>query len=104
MFIYFFSLFSLISAVKYNILALDGGAIKGMITQQCMMNIEWFAFDYAKEKGYKIPIYENSYDKSGRGRMHLKDIFDMMAGTSAGSMNAAGLSIPKYNKTNTNEP
>ena len=27
--------------------------------------------------------------------MHLKDIFDMMAGTSAGSMNAAGLSIPK---------
>jgi patatin-like phospholipase/acyl hydrolase len=34
--------------------------------------------------------------------MHLKDIFDMMAGTSAGSMNAAGLSIPS--ESNKSEP
>lgn len=66
-----------------------------------MMNIEWFAYDYAISKGYDIPIYNNTFDENGKGRMHLKDIFDMMAGTSAGSMNAAGMSLPmdKNNKT-----
>lgn len=49
------SLTSGVSGKKYNILALDGGAIKGMITQQCMMEIETFAYDYAMLKKYKIP-------------------------------------------------
>ena len=51
--------------------------------------MEKFAYDYATEQGYDFPKYE------GRdGIMAMKDLFNMTAGTSTGSIIAAGLSYP----------
>lgn len=45
--------------------------------------------------GYEFPKYE------GRpGVVHMKDLFEMTAGTSTGSIISAGLSFPKGNSTN----
>jgi len=65
----------------YNILALDGGAIRGVITTETLKEIETFTYDYATSKGYQIPTH-----KGGEGKMHMIDLFDMFAGTSAGSI------------------
>ena len=54
-----------------------------------LKEMETFSFDYATKKGYTFPKY------AGRdGLMALKDIFDMHAGTSTGSILAAGLVYP----------
>ena len=42
-------------ARKYNILSMDGGAIKGIITQQCLIEVESYAYNYSMSKGYDIP-------------------------------------------------
>lgn len=51
--------------------------------------MEKYAYDYAHGKKYEIPVY-----KDQPGKMAMKDLFNMTAGTSTGSILAAGLSYP----------
>ena len=73
----------------YNILSLDGGGIRGLIPAQSIKYIEEYAYNYCTKKGYTFPKYE------GRdGVIAMKDIFDMTAGTSTGSIISAALAYP----------
>ena len=79
---------------SYNILTIDGGGIKGIIPATCISHMEVFAYKYAKtEKNYVIPTYKNETTGEMIERMPMKDIFDMISGTSTGSILATGLSI-----------
>lgn len=73
----------------YNILSVDGGGIRGIIPAMVLEKMELYAFEYAKERGKTIPQYPGN-----EGKMALKDLFDMFAGTSTGSILAAGFSYP----------
>ena len=39
----------------YNILAIDGGGIRGLISAKVLENIETLAWDYAISKNYTFP-------------------------------------------------
>lgn len=84
----------------YNILSIDGGGIRGIIPAKIIRKMEEFAYSYVTEKNYTtFKIYS---DKKGEKIIAMKDLFDMMAGTSTGSILSTGLSYPKNdNKTNT---
>lgn len=72
-------------------MSLDGGGIRGLIPAQALKNIETFAFNYCKEKGYKHPVY-NWPNGTAREAVAMKDMFDMISGTSTGSIITASLS------------
>lgn len=83
----------------YNILAIDGGGIRGLISAKVLENIETMAYDYATSKNYTFPKY------TGRdGVFAMKDLFNMTAGTSTGSIIAAGLAYPDVNHTAEKQP
>ena len=79
----------------YNILSLDGGGIRGLIPTEALMSLEKKAFDYCTEKKYKCPEYPD--DKNAQGKVAMKDLFDMISGTSTGSIITAALTYT--NKT-----
>ena len=58
--------------------------------------VELFAYNYVKEKGYKnVPIYHHNVTGEELKLVHMKDLFNMTAGTSTGSIISAGLSYPR---------
>jgi len=76
---------------SYNILAIDGGGMRGIISAECIKQIETFAFNYATSQNYTFPVH-----RSANGRMHMSDLFDMMAGTSTGSILSASFSVHSH--------
>lgn len=77
----------------YNIISIDGGGIRGLIPASILQKIEKEAYDYAVSKNYKVPEYPGV-----TGKVAMKDLFDMTAGTSTGSIIAAALSMPATEK------
>ena len=81
----------------YNILSFDGGGIRGVITSETVNYMELYAYDYAVSKGYDksecFPKYVNETTGEPMQRMHMTDLFEMMAGTSTGSILSAAMSI-----------
>ena len=63
--------------------------------------METYAYDFATKNGYKVPKYLDANGTEIKGVIHVKDLFDMMAGTSAGSQMFAILSCPSDNDPNT---
>ena len=81
------------TAEYYNILSVDGGGIRGIIPGVCLEKMEEYAWEYAQTRPYKdnIPTYDGKSK-----RVALKDFFHMFAGTSTGSILAAGLAYPSH--------
>ena len=80
---------TVVSGEKYfNILALDGGGIRGLIPTEALMKLEEKAYNYCQEKKYKCPEYPG---EGAKGRVAMKDLFDMISGTSTGSIITAAL-------------
>ena len=84
----------------YNILTIDGGGAKGLITAVVIDHIELYAYEYAKNQSYQIKTYVDNNGAQMTNRIHMSQIFDMIAGTSIGSVTASALSYPNpVNKT-----
>ena len=78
----------------YNLLTIDGGGIRGLIPAKVIENMEVYAWDYATTNNYQFPQFEG-HD----GHFAMSSIFDMVAGTSTGSILAAGLAYPDVDNT-----
>ena len=85
---------TLVAGASYNILSLDGGGIRGMIPATVISHMEKFAYDYGVvEKKYEMPYHQE------RKVVHMKDLFDMISGTSTGSIITGMLLTPKEGST-----
>jgi hypothetical protein len=84
----------------YNILTIDGGGIRGLIPAMVLQRMEQFAYTYAASKKYlhNVPVYPGHPNV-----VAMKDLFNMTAGTSTGSILAAGLAYPDVKLYNTSE-
>lgn len=70
----------------YDILSIDGGGLRGIIPAVVLNYFEDYAYSYARNMSY---IPENPKKK-----VPIKDLFDMVSGSSTGSYLAIGLTIP----------
>ena len=71
----------------YNILSIDGGGMKSLIPAVIIEKMETYAHTYAATKWTGFP----SKDK----KIHMSELFQLVAGTSSGSIVAAGVSYGK---------
>jgi len=77
----------------YNILVIDGGGIRGLIPAMMLSEIEKIAYEYKIKKNYtNISTYNDNNGKI-KEVVHIRDLFSMTAGTSTGSILAAGLAF-----------
>ena len=89
----------------YNILTVDGGGIRGVISAETLDYMENYAYEFAVEGGYDKASCFNHYKYDNgtvREKMHVKDLFEQLAGTSTGSILSAALSL--YKEGSTTEP
>jgi hypothetical protein len=74
----------------FNILSLDGGGIRGLITAQVVEYLENQTYIYAQEK-YCI-------GKRDIEKISMSELFQMVSGTSTGSLLTTALILPNINK------
>jgi patatin-like phospholipase/acyl hydrolase len=70
----------------WNILSLDGGGIRGLITAKVVDFMETYSYEYA-QRAYCIPNRTTE-------KISMAEVFDLVAGTSTGSLLATALVIP----------
>lgn len=75
----------------WNVLSLDGGGIRGLITATVVDYMEKYAYNYTRDE-YCIPERDTL-------RVSMAELFDMVAGTSTGSLLATSIVLPN-NDTN----
>jgi len=75
------------------VLSLDGGGIRGLITANVVEYMERYSYNYTREK-YCIP--ERPIE-----RMSMAELFDMVSGTSTGSLLATSIVLPNTDKNST---
>ena len=71
----------------WNVLSLDGGGIRGLITAKVVDYMETYAYEYSREK-YCIP------ERNETEKVSMAELFDLVSGTSTGSLLATALVIP----------
>jgi hypothetical protein len=78
----------------YNIMTMDGGGIRGMITSECLSKIETEAYKYAKDQTYFKNVPE-VYDRFGNRieKIHMQWLYQMFSGTSTGSLLSTAMSL-----------
>jgi len=87
----------------FNILSVDGGGIRGLISAMVIQNMEEYAYEYMLQQKMDIPLHPDpENEKDVRRLVHMTDLFNMTAGTSTGSILAAGLATPM--KDNASSP
>ena len=74
-----------------------------MIPAQVLKYMELYAFEYSTSKGYDFPKYPPLNGTARDDVIHMKDLFDMMAGTSTGSIISAALAFPSDDTLPTGE-
>ena len=74
-----------------------------MIPAQVLKYMELYAFEYSTSQGYIFPKYPPLNGTARDDVIHMKDLFDMMAGTSTGSIISAALSFPTNDVLETGE-
>jgi patatin-like phospholipase/acyl hydrolase len=88
-----FSIFvPFIISSPYNILSFDGGGIRGIIPAVAVDYIENYSYTYAN----RTYLLQSQY--SSNHKLPMSDLFDMVAGTSTGSILSSSLAV--YNKDN----
>lgn len=75
-------------------MAFDGGGAKGLITAMVLDKMELYAYEYAKKQGYEIKTFKNADGDLQSDRIHMSQLFDMLAGTSTGSIISSALTYP----------
>jgi patatin-like phospholipase/acyl hydrolase len=92
-------LFSLIATIRaaadsdyYNILSLDGGGIRGLITAQVVEYMENMTYRYA------MVSYANFHSRPWE-KISMAELFDMVSGTSTGSLLTTAIVMPNSNQT-----
>jgi hypothetical protein len=84
----------------YNILAIDGGGIRGLLSAQVTDYMEKELYRYAESKNY---ITNRTHAKGiEKKRLHLSKFFQMLSGTSIGGILTAGFAMPE--KKGSKEP
>ena len=84
----------------YTILSLDGGGVRGLIPAKMIGYLESEAAAYVnnnKDKLTNPPSVDK--DLNGNAIVHMHYLFNMISGTSTGSIIAGMLTIPKGNDT-----
>lgn len=77
----------------WNVLSLDGGGIRGLITATVVDYMEKYAYNYTRDE-YCIPERDTK-------RISMAELFDMVAGTSTGSLLATSIVLPNPDKNST---
>jgi hypothetical protein len=72
----------------YNILSIDGGGIRGIIPTIVIGYLERECYKYSLDQGYI------NASTDGNERISMSELFDMVAGTSTGSILATALVTP----------
>ena len=71
----------------WDILALDGGGIRGLMTACYVQKMEEFAYNYSVEN-YNYPKNESN------PRISMSKLFNMVAGTSTGALLSSAIAMP----------
>ena len=83
----------------YNIMTMDGGGIRGIITASCINKIEIEAYKYAKDQPYFKNVPEIYDDETGERieKIHMQWLYSMFSGTSTGSLLSGAMAV--FNET-----